>query len=788
MMNDKFKNHEDKIADLLNQTAENINPNPHFTEKLERDLTRLHTTRSKPAWFHFTRKQVFTTLAWTVSLVAFALFMNWAISTVAPVPTSVPAANDTSLPPATEKPAINNDSKGTPTGKTYDTSIGQFIMTMDMPAGAPQAVLYQLDSPQDIADFQVKTIRDLASRIGINGNLYEMNERYGGPGYIFTDGKQRIEVMGYGAYQFSYYTDYTTFSLIANQGNSLSPEEMSTKAEEFLKAHGLLDFPYQIQLPSADPNSRIVNFVPRLNDLPESYTFENLTSLQVSFDRNGEVAIVSVNTHPWQAVGSYPLISAQQAWDKFINNELNGLGVEMQSGGYMPTAVDSPFRVWKRNVPLNQPTSMTGIVVSSNAIDDETPLLVMDNVTLIGNLEGLMGLDETVQLNGQFIMAGDVKKFQVDSWQRSEPMPTLDGTLEQTDGQSWLISSDGQRLQMEDLPEDIQVDERIVVYGMVTDNKMDWETIYQGEGSGGGGGGGGGAGLARLNLSGTPMPTATPLPVPTPVDYSPLIGKRLEGERGDVDIWNLQAEDGTTRFSYRINNNSEAGFLASFWQAKLEGPATTGLETYYHLPVKIWGTITSISPQGIPTIQLERYEAVYPDVKIQVWYGKETPAQLEDKNVVLFTDDDGAVYAESDSLQYGGEPMPVEEGFIFYVVGWVDPEQTFGGHAVLNVINRGSAPKDFDFDGIVSESIIPPTVDEASANPMNESTTGLITQIELVYIGEDQLLSEVKEGRTLYAQPFWRFRGYYSKISFFDIIVQALPDEYLQPVPLQDIQ
>jgi hypothetical protein len=132
--------------------------------------------------------------------------------------------------------------------------------------------------------------------------------------------------------------------------------------------------------------------------------------------------------------------------------------------------------------------------------------------------------------------------------------------------------------------------------------------------------------------------------------------------------------------------------------------------------------------------------------------------------------------------------MPVEEGFVYYVVGWVDPEQAFGGHAVLNVINRGSAPKDFDFDRIVSESIVPPIVDEANANPANENPIGIVDRIELIYIAEDQLLPEVKEGRTLYAQPFWHFSGHYSKTSYFDIIVQALPDEYLQPVPLQDIQ
>jgi predicted oxidoreductase len=74
---------------------------------------------------------------------------------------------------------------------------------------------------------------------------------------------------------------------------------------------------------------------------------------------------------------------------------------------------------------------------------------------------------------------------------------------------------------------------------------------------------------------------------------------------------------------------------------------------------------------------------------------------------------------------------------------------------------------------------------ESDINLSGEIMAGIITRVELVYLGEDQLLAQVEEGRVLYAQPFWCFSGYYSENSYFDIIIQALPDEYLQPVPLQ---
>jgi hypothetical protein len=410
----------------------------------------------------------------------------------------------------------------------------------------------------------------------------------------------------------------------------------------------------------------------------------------------------------------------------------------------------------------------------------------MDNISLTGNLQGLTNLEETVQLDGQYIMDGDVRKFQVENWKSTDPMPTLDGTLEQADGQNWLVTTDGQRLQMEDLPEDVQVGERTFVFGIVSDGKVDWRTINQGEGGGGGGGGGGGSGLARVNLSGTPMPTATPMPISTPVDYSPLIGTKLDGERGIVDVWNLQAKDGSTYFVYKLSSDSEAGFLNSFWQATLEGPAVEGLKAYYQLPVKIWGTITSIRPPGVPTIQLDRFEAVYPDEKVQIWFGEEKVTQVEGKDVLLFTADDGTSYVRNDSIETGiAEPTVAEKGQVFFIAGWSAPDQTFGGYPVLNVMSMGTAPQDYDFDSIISDALTPPIMDEANMNFSGETPTGIINRVELVYLGEDQLLAQVEEGRVLYAQPFWRFSGYYSETSFFDITIQALPDEYLQPIPLQ---
>ena len=267
-----------------------------------------------------------------------------------------------------------------------------------------------------------------------------------------------------------------------------------------------------------------------------------------------------------------------------------------------------------------------------------------------------------------------------------------------------------------------------------------------------------------------------------------MIGTRLEGERGNVDVWNLQAKDGSTHFVYKLSSDSEAGFLNSFWQATLEGPATEGLKAYYRLPVKIWGTITSISPPGIPTIQLDRYEAVYPDEKVQIWFGEEKVTQVEGKDVLLFTADDGTSYVRNDSIENGMvEPTVAEKGLVFYIAGWSAPDQTFGGYPVLNVMSIGSVPQDYDFDSIISDALIPPPImDESNHEPFRRDTYG-DHQSGRIGLPRRRPTACLKSRRDAPCtpNPSGISADTTAKTPYFDIIVQALPDEYLQPVPLQ---
>ena len=88
----------------------------------------------------------------------------------------------------------------------------------------------------------------------------------------------------------------------------------------------------------------------------------------------------------------------------------------------------------------------------------------------------------------------------------------------------------------------------------------------------------------------------------------------------------------------------------------------------------------------------------------------------------------------------------------------------------------GSDPKEDDFDIMISEPLIPLVMKKLAGTFQAKAQKESLIGSNWFYPGEDQLLAEIEEGRILYAQPFWRFSGYFSENSFFDIIVQALPD------------
>lgn len=136
-----------------------------------------------------------------------------------------------------------------------------------------------------------------------------------------------------------------------------------------------------------------------------------------------------------------------------------------------------------------------------------------------------------VETTGQFHDSDGVRTL------RSRPGKIYDGyeegyegTIQQQDGQAVVVTTEGNTLNLSNLPDGLSLPlENIYVTGVTHDGEFDWKSIDTRTMSGGGGGGGG-MGFHQLNLSGTPIPLPTNIPLPETPSVADL--PLFEGQRG----------------------------------------------------------------------------------------------------------------------------------------------------------------------------------------------------------------------------------------------------------------
>ena len=299
------------------------------------------------------------------------------------------------------------------------------------------------------------------------------------------------------------------------------------------------------------------------------------------------------------------------------------------------------------------------------------------------------------------------------------------------------------------------------------------------------GGGGGGSSFYKVNLSGTPVTFPTPNPnveIPTPL-AAQLLGQREDGLRGTVSVSIYKNMDGTQRIEYAFIYQKDDG---SFQFSVLEG---ADLQAYQNRVLKVWGTFDHLDQNFNPVLKLERYEDPYPDVTFQILKGSQKVVTIDGQDVTLFATEDGKVFSERNpsgevySAVWGDPGQPEKEALLEVLIL---PDESFGGYPSLRVFTGILAinPKTGQ-PGELSVTADQLAVVEATPPPQNYiPPTAVIEKIELVYYIRNPLYSmtDPKAGADAqYLQPVWRFYGHYSNGDEFEILIQALKDEFLYP-------
>jgi hypothetical protein len=262
-----------------------------------------------------------------------------------------------------------------------------------------------------------------------------------------------------------------------------------------------------------------------------------------------------------------------------------------------------------------------------------------------------------------------------------------------------------------------------------------------------------------------------------------IVGQHIKGAHGIlfVTMYRNAAGDQRTEYVLQPMSRNAPPFL-------LNGTDLQGLQAYHNLPATVWGTVERIDQNGNMVLNVERYEIPFPDLRIQLFQGKQRITEVDGQQAILFTTGDGTTYVQMLTFDMPDTTTILGvEGDEVILEGRAIPGDTFGGYPTLHVLGGSMAvnPKDNQSTEMTVTADQPYVVEESGELPGNELPNlpaVTIEKVELVYYSPDSryaILGDSSDAE--YVQPAWRFYGHYSDGKEFEILIQALEREYLSP-------
>jgi hypothetical protein len=218
---------------------------------------------------------------------------------------------------------------------------------------------------------------------------------------------------------------------------------------------------------------------------------------------------------------------------------------------------------------------------------------------------------------------------------------------------------------------------------------------------------------------------------------------------------------------------------------KLEGENLDGLQAYQNRPVEIWGTVESYNEgNGMSTVKVEQYEIPFPDLQFQILRGTQKSIMVDGQIATLFTTN-GDSYVQTSAGGDLGTPVLGREGDEVILEVLAIPDETVGGYPALRVFSSAMAisPKNEKPVELTITANQIYTVDKRPEEMETYVPLALtIEKVELMYyVTNPHWQVDHLDGSPLYIQPVWRFSGHYDNGDEWEVLVQALKEEYLLP-------
>ena len=693
------------------------------------------------------------------------------------------------------------------TGGSDIFGASELTLTAAFPESPAEAVVYEQAVEEVTSPEQAKAF---ASQLGVDGEVYLTPYEGGGSSFIVTDGVQQVSIINTTTY-FVYSADFGVG--VSSSADPLPLTERVQIAETFLSEHGLLDFEYQVDETLSQDN-RVV-FTRILNNTPLLITDTYNPFIEVKVNNNGEIAFLIYRLNKINALGNYPLRTAQEAWNLVLedpDDQRVQYTVEPESRLHRTS-----LPAWQRSHAIGQRVNLYSYInVYDSADGSGKAWVTADGFTLEGDLDGLMAaFNNPPELTAEQldkISAGIISEKQAIGWNRFfhiwgqtrqdengarylavegwevSPMPdeTLFGEFKTANQQTFFVDEDNQQWEIHDLPDNTPVDTWVIVRG-VRDNAQTnlfiWNIIQvepvetaTPQGSGGGGGGGG-------PMEFSPEGGATPEPTPEPLPMPYAVGEQIDGLVGTLTMQRIVKSDGS-----KVTEAYLGGYLPDdperYQTYQLLDEDLSALESLNLLHLRVWGRFT-LTENGLAAIQLEKAEKAFPEEAVQAWLGHQQLIELGGRTVLQFTDSiNGQQYILSRSLTMPVEYLSDPFNGAQCIIEGVLSQDTYEGMPMIVEFTGSIAVGATDLSGytvqsnqIYDQPEMPTTFTEQVTNNIN------IDSVELVYFAYDLTQGggglAISESPVRFVQPVWRFSGTMADGQIIEILVQAVTDEYL---------
>lgn len=474
----------------------------------------------------------------------------------------------------------------------------------------------------------------------------------------------------------------------------------------------------------------------------------------------GKVSNIMSEKVVYKPVVNLPVITVQEALDKLVTETAPAGVIEAQKTPY--TFPDMEF--WIRTYEAGEQVFLYGYVSVYQPVSPfGTNLLTLGNIKLelpVPDLEhaALERPGKLFQIWGEM---SDSVTLQVVGWQDTPILEEhLIGLIKLKEGKFYLYSG-ADRLLLVDAPDDIALDTEVRICGIRLNSPepaFEWSYIEAGVQPTGGGGGGGGATVFReITLTGpaeSAQETVTLTSTPE-IIYQP--GMLIDGVEGPFYLALERYANGSESkrmFFYPTQQES----LPEVYEVRLNGGELDGIDQFHTLPIRLWGTVIEFK-ENIFTLDVSRYEAVYPGLDVQAWLGTWELVELGGKNVIRFQDQQGQQYLLASSLLYEQTEFAGFPGDLVILEGLQIPGNMYEGLPVIE--ERSGIMVEIGQTSLEGYQLVSKEINVIE----NQQLVGgrlTIDNIELVYLASDLRFGPLEPGQPpMYIQPGWRFSGHY---------------------------